>query len=276
MITETAYAKLNLCLQVGEKLQNGYHSVISLMQTISLGDTVTVEKADDISLCCVGQELSEGEDNLAHKAARAFFAYSGIRGGAAIRLEKHIPQGAGLGGGSADAAAVLRALNRLYGTGYSKDTLCTIAAPLGADVPFCVVGGSMIATGIGSDLVPAKHNVLNLVLCFGEESLSTPVMYKTLDSEGNSYTGAEVFISLWQQGGAEDAFAHGGNSFYPIAARLDKTVAQNTAALKKAGALFCGISGKGPTVFGVFKNAKDASRGAELTGGIAAHSVVFE
>lgn len=273
MIVESAYAKLNLCLQVGEKLPNGYHSVISLMQTVSLCDTVTLEKAKEISLCCIGQELSDGEDNLAHKAARAFFAHSGIKGGTAIRLEKRIPQGAGLGGGSADAAAVLRGLNRLYGTGYGTDTLCAIAAPLGADVPFCVLGGTAVATGTGTELTAAKQNVLNLVLCFGKESLSTPVMYKTLDSEGNTYTVADKFISLWKAGKAEEAFAYGGNSFYPIAARLDCTVDKNITALKEAGALFCGISGKGPTVFGVFKTAADAIAAAEAAGGIAIHSV---
>ena len=134
----------------------------------------------------------------------------------------------------------------------------------------------MIATGVGDILRPAMQNTLDLVLCFGKESLSTPLMYKTLDREGNTYRSAEEFISFWQQGDVEGAFAHGGNSFYPIAARLDSTVDQNIAVLKKAGAVFCGISGKGPTVFGLFKNARDALHAAEAYGGIALRSVVFE
>lgn len=276
MITQKAYAKLNLCLQVGDVLPNGYHSVISLMDTVSLFDLVTVEKAERIQLECVGQNLSAGEDNLAHKAAVAFFKQSGIQGGASIRLEKHIPQAAGLGGGSADAAAVLRALNVLYGTGYDTKRLCAIAVPLGADVPFCVVGGSQIATGIGEQLSPARQNKLNMVLLFGNESLSTPFMYKSLDAVGNSYSQANEFIKLWQSGDVAGAFKYGGNSFYPIAAKLDSTVTQNVAKLKSEGAFFACISGKGPTVFGVFHTDREAKLAAKKLGGIAVNSVSFE
>ncbi len=276
MITEKAYAKLNLCLSVGGRLPNGYHTVKSLMQTVSLYDSVSLAPAKEISLSCVGQELSCGEDNLAHRAAVAFFEYSGISGGVSIGLEKRIPRGAGLGGGSADGAAVLRGLNKLYGTRYGTEELCNIGSALGADVPFCVMGGSAVATHVGTVLKPATHNVLNFVLLFGKESLSTPEMYRALDSGENCYPSADDFLKLWAQGVPYAAFGYGGNSFYPLAALRDSTVDANVKALKAAGAVYASISGKGPTVFGVFKELSAAQSAAKALGGIAVNSVIIE
>lgn len=275
MITEKAFAKLNICLAVGERLENGYHTVASLMQTISLGDVVHLEKADTIRLCCKGQALSEGEDNLAYRAARSFFDYSGIEGGVSIALEKQIPQGAGLGGGSADAAAVLRGLDRLYQTGYGKKRLAELGAALGADVPFCVVGGTASAAGVGEVLAPAAHRELCYVLLFGGEVLSTPLMYRALDAGENAYTvaAARDFLDKWQTvGGFEGA----GNSFLPLAAERDPSVKSHIALLEGLGCSYASISGKGPTVFGVFYDEGRACLAAEKTGGVFAKSVTIE
>jgi 4-diphosphocytidyl-2-C-methyl-D-erythritol kinase len=117
-----ANAKINFTLDIKGKKQDGYHLIDSVMQSVSLSDIVSVEKADEISVICGDDEIS-GEKNIAFKAAKEFFLYAEINGGARITIEKHIPKAAGLGGGSADAAAVLRGLNELYGEPFSKERL---------------------------------------------------------------------------------------------------------------------------------------------------------
>ena len=153
---EKAYAKVNLTLQVGSRRPDGYHAVMSVMQRISLWDTVTVERGTgrDTLLCSV--PVTENvDDNLCMKAARAFFAETGTKSdGVTITLEKHIPVQAGLGGGSSDAAAVLRALRTLYAPDISDGRLETLAARLGSDVPFFIRGGTQLATGRGEVVSP--------------------------------------------------------------------------------------------------------------------------
>ena len=155
---EKAYAKVNLTLAVGEKRPDGYHEVVSVMQRVSLHDTLTAERtASGISLTCSDPALPAGEENLAHRAATLFFRETGITGGAALALEKSIPSQAGLGGGSSDAASVLLALRRLYAPALSDTALEAMAAALGSDVPFCVRGGTCLAEGRGeilTDLPP--------------------------------------------------------------------------------------------------------------------------
>lgn len=153
---EKAYAKVNLTLQVGSRRPDGYHAVMSVMQRISLWDTVTVERGTghDTLLCSVPVTESV-DDNLCMKAARAFFVETGTKSdGVTITLEKHIPVQAGLGGGSSDAAAVLRALRTLYAPDISGGRLETLAARLGSDVPFFIRGGTQLATGRGEVVSP--------------------------------------------------------------------------------------------------------------------------
>lgn len=270
MIYENAYGKLNICLSVGARTENGYHLLDSLMQTVSLCDLVSLEKADTVSLEVKGQRLSCGEDNLAVKAARLFFRESGVKGGASICIEKHIPQWAGLGGGSADGAAVLRGLNRLYGSPFTAEQLEKISLELGADVPFCLAGGTKRARGIGEKLSAIKERKLYLVLLYGKERLSTPEMYRALDNGDNPYPDAEAFFKSWE---ADPDYCLCGNSFLPFAAERDGTVNEHIALLKTQGALYSGISGKGPTVFGIFADGEKAAAAAKAVGGIYAESV---
>lgn len=273
MIIEQSPAKLNLCLEIVGRLENGYHSVKSLMQSLSLCDTVRVEKGDGIRVSCSDPRIPLDESNLAAKGAAAFFAHTGIKGGAVIEIDKRIPVGAGLGGGSSNCGAVLRALNRLYGTGLSEGELCSIGAPLGADVAFCTLGGSCFCEGVGDVLTPMNHQEIYYVLCFGKVFLSTPDMYGRFDNGGGGKADAQGFLRLWQAGDLNGAFAAGGNSFYPIAAALDPAVEQNTALLKQNGAFYASISGKGPTVFGAFENEVAARAAAEAVGGVFCKSV---
>ena len=156
MITETARAKINLTLWVGRKRPDGYHSIDSVMHNISLSDEITLEKSNEILLTVLEGDAPAGQENLMVRAAEAFFAVTELEGGVFLTLKKRIPSGAGMGGGSADAAAVLRGLSKAYEHPLSKEDLLKVAARIGADVPFCVEGGASRCQGIGEILTPAR------------------------------------------------------------------------------------------------------------------------
>ena len=190
-MTELARAKINLYLDVTAKREDGYHEIESVMQSVSLADTVSLERADDLTVICDHPAVPGGSENLAYRAAQAFFRVTGIAGGAGIRIEKHIPVAAGLAGGSADAAAVLRGLNRLYGTGLTDTELCGIGKTLGADVPFCVVGGTALTRGIGEKLttLPTLSGCY-FVIAKGETGISTAAAYAALDKKYGDFRAA--------------------------------------------------------------------------------------
>ena len=153
MLIIKAYAKVNLVLEVMGRRGDGYHEVAGIMQAIGLHDILTFEAADDISFSCSAPELQTG-DNLVWKAVSALRGATGETAGAGITLEKKIPVAAGLGGGSSDAAAVLKGLNRLWGLGLAAEKLAEIAAGIGSDVPFFIYGGACLAQGRGERITP--------------------------------------------------------------------------------------------------------------------------
>lgn len=182
MITEKAFAKINLTLSVGEKRKDGYHDIDSVMHSISLHDKITLEKSGEISLSVTKGSAPSGQENLMWKAAELFFAETGISGGVRMELEKHIPAQAGLGGGSSDAAAVLRGLNRLMKTGLSAEELSDMGKRIGADVPFCITGGCCRCRGIGEKLTKVSGwNGLPLVIVRPPVAVETGKAYAVLD-----------------------------------------------------------------------------------------------
>lgn len=182
MITEKAFAKINLTLSVGEKRKDGYHDIDSVMHSISLHDKITLEKSGEISLSVTKGSAPSGQENLMWKAAELFFAETGISGGVRMELEKHIPAQAGLGGGSSDAAAVLRGLNRLMKTGLSAEELSDMGKRIGADVPFCITGGCCRCRGIGEKLTKVPGwNGLPLVIVRPPVAVETGKAYAVLD-----------------------------------------------------------------------------------------------
>lgn len=153
MITLLAYAKINLFLDITGKRGDGCHLLETVMQSIDLADVVSVERVNSgITVTCSDPTVPENEGNICHKAAERFFAECGVSGGAGIHIDKRIPHGAGLGGGSADAAATLRGLNELSGRPLDEETLLRLAASIGADVPFCMAGGTKLCRGIGEEM----------------------------------------------------------------------------------------------------------------------------
>lgn len=244
-----AYAKINLSLAVTGVREDGYHTLRTVMQTVSLCDVLSMERAEGLTFTCDSFALA-GEDNLCVKAAKAFFGVARVRGGAKIDLRKKIPTGAGLGGGSADAAAVLKTLNELYGRPLTTAQLLRLGATLGADVPFCLHGGKCICTGIGEILEPVSGGEkLELVIAKGANGLSTPDMYRRLDERRELRSAPD----------REGYF----NDFEPIAEELLADVGILKRKLKELGAHHAMMTGSGSAVFGIF----DSSARSEFAAG---------
>ena len=266
MHTERANAKINAYLNIQSRREDGYHNIVSVMQTVSLCDLVTVDfqpaPQSRIALTVSGNEnLPADCRNLAWRAAERFLGHTGLTGEVKIMIQKHIPTSAGLAGGSADAAAVLRALNRLCGDALSTEELCKIGLTLGADVPFCIHGGTMLSTGVGEKLERVSPMpTCALVVAVGEEGVSTPQAYAALDEKYSFFAhpredNHDVYelIDLWQG----DALAASATCFYNIFE--DVIAAQNTDVgaikrlMREGGAISAMMSGSGPSVFGVFE-----------------------
>lgn len=255
---EKAYAKVNLTLAVGEKRPDGYHEVVSVMQRVSLCDTLTAEQTrEGITLTCSDPALPSGEENLAHRAASLFFRETGIAGGAALTLEKRIPSQAGLGGGSSDAASALLALRKLYAPALPDTELETMAAALGSDVPFFIRGGTQLATGRGEVLSPLPPLTDGwFVIVKPTESFSTPAMYRRLDSLPPACTPPLPPL----QGGLP-ALASGLFNRFEAAIPAGSAVWDIKARLAAYGALASLLSGSGSAVFGLF-DTETAARAA--------------
>ena len=269
MVTESARAKINLYLDVTRKRPDGYHELESVMQTVSLADTVTLEKADGISLICDNLSLPTDRRNLAVRAAEVFFMATGINGGPELRLCKRIPVAAGLAGGSADAAAVLRGLNRLYAAGLSNQRLCEIAGTLGADVPFCVTGGTMLTEGIGDRMTPVSRMPdCRFVVAKGKTGIVTASAYAALDSRFKDFTereprGIQPFLSRLKTGNIDTICKEMYNIFEEVVPPECEEVFELKRRLLDAGAVAAMMSGSGPSVFGIFRDGEAAGRAAE-------------
>ena len=179
-----SYAKINLTLDVLGRREDGYHDVSMIMQKVSLFDLVITDKSkSDIEISTNLRFLPNNEKNIAYLAAKEFFKFTGIKGGARIIIHKNIPVAAGLAGGSGNAAAVLRSLDKLYNTDLSQETLCNLGLRLGSDVPYCIIGGTALATGVGEKLEPISGMPKCTILMVKPKfSVSTKAIYEAIDS----------------------------------------------------------------------------------------------
>ena len=264
--TVQAHAKINLFLDITGSRPNGYHTITGIMQAISLHDEVTVEITEGcsgITLTCSDPTLPSGEKNLGWRAARAFLDETGLELAVNIHIEKHIPAAAGMAGGSTDAAAVLRALNTLCNAPLTEDALHRVGLSLGADVPFCLAGGTHLTEGVGEILTPVSPLPdCDIVVACAGEGVSTPAAYKSLD-EMYGYFDGSVYAPRYTRLDALsaaltdtdlDGVARNAYNVFESAVLPVRPVAQSIRdTLAGNGALFAMMSGSGPSVFGLFR-----------------------
>ena len=255
-----AYAKVNLFLDITGRLENGYHTLNTVMQQIDLYDEVTVEiqSGDRIFIECSNPNVPCNEKNIAYKAASAFMSAIGKTADISIKIKKNIPLEAGMGGSSTDGAAVLKALNQLYDNCFTTEELCSLGAKLGADVPFCIYGGSAICKGIGELITPVcckKDYVIAIVK--PDFSCSTPAGYKTYDESpvpiNQDFDKFTEAMPLGSQYWAERMY----NVFEVL--YNDIRIKKITEEMKKSGSLGSILTGSGSAVFGIFADTETAS-----------------
>ena len=275
---DRAFAKLNLCLDVGEKLPDGYHAVRSIMQSTDFCDEVRLTPGEGHWQVESGLSyLPTGETNLAARAALLFREVTGLGpAGGRITLTKRIPVCGGYGGGSSDAAAVLRIMNRLSGSPLSWEELEEISIPLGADVPFCIRGGTALAEGKGEKLTPLPDFAGRaLVLCRPGFSCSTPQLFQALDKRKiRIRPDVAGMRRAAEEGDAEGVARRLFNVFEEgLPKKQRDTVWEIRNALLSAGALGAAMTGSGSGVFGLFPDGDMAGEACRVLGeaGIEAH-----
>lgn len=259
-----AYAKINLGLDVVRRLENGYHEVKMVMQTVGIYDVLDFERTDGgIVITTDSGELPTDENNLIYKAAKLMMETYPISGGVKIHLEKHIPIAAGMAGGSTDAAATLKGMNRLFDLGCTLKDLMELGVKIGADVPYCVMGGTALAEGIGEKLTPLAPAPDCYVLVVKPDiNVSTKYVYEHLD--------AQEIVKHPDIDGMVEAIAE--ESLQGILDRMENVLETVTVSaypiiqtikdrMKELGAINSLMSGSGPTVFGIFVE-KDMARRA--------------
>lgn len=263
-----APAKLNLYLDITGKRADGYHLLETVMTSVSLCDIVTIKKeplSGEITVGCTDDDIPVNEGNICHKAAKLFFEVAGIKDGAKIFIEKNIPHGAGMGGGSADAAAVFKGLNELYGGPLSKDTLLKLGEKTGADVPFCIAGGTRICRGTGEIMgecisLPKRY----YLIVMPDISCDTKAAYARYDKAPTEPENAlekflrgfpkymyNVFEGLYQSG-----------EIPAIKQKLLENGAENAL-----------LTGSGAAVFGVFKSRENAEKAKRAFSGMLSYVV---
>lgn len=260
-----SYAKINLTLDVTGKRDDGYHEVEMIMQTLSLFDLVIADKTrGGIHLSTNLHYLPSNEKNIAYKAARLFFDETGIRGGVKLRIHKNIPVSAGLAGGSGNAAAVLVLLNMLYNAGLSEKELCSLGAKLGADVPYCITGGTQLSSGIGEVLSPLPPMPkLNILLVKPFINVSTAEVYKEIDSAViTRRPDTAAMTAAIERGDARAVAGNLCNVMEYVTERQYPVISDIKSKMKADGALGALMSGSGPSVFGIFEDYETAFRSA--------------
>ncbi len=254
-VTVKAYAKINLMLDILSTLPNGYHDLFMIMQSVGLYDTVTVEKNDSekIEITCSIKDIPCDERNIAYKAAVAFFEGTDIKNcGINIHIEKRIPHAAGLAGGSADGAAVLVALNGLFAAGISEKELINIGAKVGSDVPFCAIGGTMMAQYTGTILSHLPDlSEKYIIIVKPQQDVSTGKAYAAFDSaERVRHLDTKGMLHACVNNDWKGISERVGNVFEQFIEVSDRAVIKSI--MRKHGCLCCCMSGSGPSIFGVF------------------------
>jgi len=270
-LTVEGQAKINLSLDILGKRSDGYHEVSMIMQSIGLSDTLSLEKLPvpgqvELELAGAAASIEADESNLAWRAAALLLREGQVHGGVRMRLTKRIPIAAGLAGGSTDAASALRGVNELYELGYDTGQLCEFGARLGMDIPFCLRGGTMLATGRGEMLrrLPDMPRTY-VVLAKPPIGISTAWAYQHYDAEGAEHHPDNERLEQEIASGERKAIA--GllcNVLESVSIKKYGIISEYKQLMLQAGAMAAMMSGSGPTVFGLCPDEDTAGNVAEL------------
>ena len=264
-ITEKAYAKLNISLDVSKAREDGYHDMVMVMQTVSLCDelSITLDQTGVVRAEADLRYIPRDDRNLAVKAAKLYFAKTGREGtGAVIRMKKRIPVGAGMAGGSSDAAAVIRALSRNFGQELKKDEMMALAEQTGSDVAFCVLGGTALAEGRGEILTPLRDMPdCTIVICKPDYSISTPELFRAIDREKlRVHPDTAGILEASREGNLAQICRRMYNVFEDVPDRRMKIIGGIKTRLINKGAEGAVMTGTGSAVFGIFTDENTAKK----------------
>lgn len=271
-ITRKAYAKINLGLDVLGKRADGYHEVKMIMQTVGIYDILTFRKKEkaadepEISISLAGQfrprEIPCDENNLIYKAAALVMQTCGVREGVEIALEKNIPVAAGMAGGSTDAAAVFHGLNELFGLSMSLEDMMRLGVRIGADVPYCIMGGTALSEGIGEILTPLPAPPkASLLIAKPDINVSTRFVYENLHADTlNDHPDIDGMAEALKQGSLKGITEKMGNVLETVTVNAYPVIAQLKEVMRKGGAENSLMSGSGPAVFGIYKDGETARK----------------
>ena len=264
-ITEKAYAKLNISLDVSKAREDGYHDMVMVMQTVSLCDelSITLDQTGIVRAEADLRYIPRDDRNLAVKAAKLYFAKTAREGtGAVIRIKKRIPVGAGMAGGSSDAAAVIRALSRTFGQELKKDEMMALAERTGSDVAFCVLGGTALAEGRGEILTPLRDMPdCTIVICKPDYSISTPELFRAIDREKlRVHPDTAGILEAIREGNLAQICRRMYNVFEDVPDRRMKIIGGIKTRLINKGAEGAVMTGTGSAVFGIFTDENTAKK----------------
>lgn len=261
-ITRKAYAKINLGLDVLCRRQDGYHEVKMVMQTVDIYDvlTFTACREPGIRLEIEGCDLPADKENLVYRAAKLLMREYEIESGVEISLQKRIPIAAGMAGGSSDAAAVFHGFNELFALGMSEEEMCRLGVKIGADVPYCILGGTALAEGIGERLtrLPAPPEAF-LAVAKPDIDVSTKFVYENLHAELlQEHPDIDGMVAALREGNLSGITERMGNVLETVTLRTYPVIAEIKELMREAGAENALMSGSGPTVFGIFREKERA------------------
>lgn len=263
-------AKINLAIDVLGRRANGYHDVRMVMQQVDVCDTVRIDLRDDGEIILHGENMPCDETNLAYRAARAYFDTVRSNQGCDIYIQKRIPMGAGMAGGSTDAAGVINGLDELVGSGLSLEERMKIGGRLGADIPFCIMGGCVLAEGIGDRLTPIPEPPkVYYLIAKPVQSVSTKWVYENLDfSEKPAGLDIDALVKAVRNHDLKGIYKNMGNVLENAAAAICPDVALYKADMIRLGAEVSLMSGSGSAVFGIFEDKEKADTAYQSFGNI--------
>lgn len=261
MISLKAHAKINLSLDVLNKRDDGYHNLRMIMQTIQLHDTIFIEKIPSgVEIDCVASYVPNNSTNIACKAAEAMISKFNLDAGVRIKIDKKVPVAAGLAGGSADAAAVIKGVNSLFNLSIQQNELMDIASTIGADVPYCIMGGTALAEGIGEELTSLSLlKDIPILIVKPKIGVSTAWVYKNLDFDKIiSRPDTEALISAIQNKDIKFIAQNMRNVLESVTVIKHPIIEKIKKILLEEGAIGSMMSGSGPSVFGIFEDKDKA------------------